>query len=128
MSDPVRNPEDRFSHNEAHMFTRKNYKAFPLIFIILLSVLLREPNHGVQRKMISGKFFLIFERINFCLLLYVTKCTMWNYIAPFLCNNSIWKSFLKYERWWTGAVVRASDFGPRGPWFKPRPVHISLWP
>ena len=27
-----------------------------------------------------------------------------------------------------GAVVRASDFGPRGPWFEPRPVHISLWP
>ena len=25
-------------------------------------------------------------------------------------------------------MVRASDFGPRGPWFEPRPVHISLWP
>ena len=24
--------------------------------------------------------------------------------------------------------VRASDFGPRGPLFEPRPVHISLWP
>ena len=22
----------------------------------------------------------------------------------------------------------ALDFGPRGPWFEPRPVHISLWP
>ena len=32
------------------------------------------------------------------------------------------------ERWRSGAVVRASDFGPRGPWFEPRPVHISLWP
>ena len=31
-------------------------------------------------------------------------------------------------RWRSGAVVRASDFGPRGPWFEPRPVHISLWP
>ena len=31
-------------------------------------------------------------------------------------------------RWRNGAVVRASDFGPRGPWFDPRPVHISLWP
>ena len=31
-------------------------------------------------------------------------------------------------RWWSGAVVRASDFGPRGPWFDSRPVHISLWP
>ena len=30
--------------------------------------------------------------------------------------------------WRSGAVVRASDFGPRGPWFEPRPVHISLWP
>ena len=30
--------------------------------------------------------------------------------------------------WQSGAVVRASDFGPRGPWFEPRPVHISLWP
>ena len=25
------------------------------------------------------------------------------------------------ERGRTGAVVRASDFGPRGPWFEPRP-------
>ena len=31
-------------------------------------------------------------------------------------------------RWRRGAVVRASDCGPRGPWFEPRPVHISLWP
>ena len=30
--------------------------------------------------------------------------------------------------WRSGAVVRASDFGPRGPGFEPRPVHISLWP
>ena len=30
--------------------------------------------------------------------------------------------------WRSGAVVRVSDFGPRGPWFEPRPVHISLWP
>ena len=29
-------------------------------------------------------------------------------------------------RWWSGAVVRASDFGPRGPWFEPWPVHILL--
>ena len=29
--------------------------------------------------------------------------------------------------WLSGAVVRASDFEPRGPWFQPRPVHISLW-
>ena len=33
-----------------------------------------------------------------------------------------------FSRWRSGAVVRASDFGPRGPWFEPRPVHISLWP
>ena len=26
------------------------------------------------------------------------------------------------------AFKRASDFGPRGPWFEPRPAHISLWP
>ena len=31
-----------------------------------------------------------------------------------------------FFRWRSGAVVRASDFGPRGPWFEPRPVHISL--
>ena len=30
--------------------------------------------------------------------------------------------------WRSGAVVRVSDFGPRGPWFEPWPVHISLWP
>ena len=28
----------------------------------------------------------------------------------------------------SGAVDRASDFGPRGPWFDSPPVHISLWP
>ena len=26
----------------------------------------------------------------------------------------------------SGAVDRASDFGPRGPWFDSPPVHISL--
>ena len=35
---------------------------------------------------------------------------------------------LSMRRWRSGAVVRASDFGPRGPWFEPWPVHISLWP
>ena len=25
-------------------------------------------------------------------------------------------------------MVRASDFGPRGPWFESRPVCLSLWP
>ena len=36
---------------------------------------------------------------------------------------------VKCFKWWrSGAVVRASDFGPRGPRFEPRPVHISLWP
>ena len=35
------------------------------------------------------------------------------------------KEGLRGER--SGAVVRASDFGPRGPWFESRPVHISLW-
>ena len=33
----------------------------------------------------------------------------------------------KVAEWWP-SVVRASDFGPRGPWFEPWPVHISLWP
>ena len=28
----------------------------------------------------------------------------------------------------SGAVDRASDFGPKGPWFDSPPVHISLWP
>ena len=28
----------------------------------------------------------------------------------------------------SGAVVRASDFGQRGPWVESRPAHISLWP
>ena len=35
---------------------------------------------------------------------------------------------IKVIRWRSGAVVRASDFGPRGPWFEPGPVHISSWP
>ena len=42
------------------------------------------------------------------------------YFASFLVG--------KKEVWRSGAVVRASDFGPRGPWFENRPVHISLWP
>ena len=28
----------------------------------------------------------------------------------------------------SGAADRASDFGPRGPWFDSPLVHISLWP
>ena len=35
---------------------------------------------------------------------------------------------INHLRWRSGAVVRASDFGPSGHWFKPQPVHISLWP
>ena len=54
----------------------------------------------------------------------------------FLCLQNLWgyvnvhffKQFNTHNRWRSGAVVRASDFGPRGPWFEPRPVHISLWP
>ena len=43
-------------------------------------------------------------------------------------NGSIYVGYqLTLLRWRSGAVVRASDFGPRGPWFEPRPVHISLW-
>ena len=30
--------------------------------------------------------------------------------------------------WRSGTVVRLLDFGPRGPWFEPWPVQISLWP
>ena len=29
---------------------------------------------------------------------------------------------------WTGALVRALDFGPRGPWSEPWPVRCLLWP
>ena len=38
------------------------------------------------------------------------------------------ESQINILRWRSGAVVRASDFGPRGPWFEPQPVHILLWP
>ena len=36
--------------------------------------------------------------------------------------------YIKIEGAWTGAVVRVSDFGPRGPGFEPRPgaVRCSL--
>ena len=38
-------------------------------------------------------------------------------------------SYGELQTWWrSGAVIRASDFGSRGPWFEPRLVHISLWP
>ena len=33
-----------------------------------------------------------------------------------------------FNEGWSGSVDRASDFGPRGPWFDSPPVHISLWP
>ena len=33
-----------------------------------------------------------------------------------------------FEKGRSGAVDRASDFGPRGPWFDSPPVHILLWP
>ena len=47
-----------------------------------------------------------------------------------LINNRA-MTFMKaciIPRWRSGAVVRGSDFVPRGPWFETRPVHISLWP
>ena len=40
---------------------------------------------------------------------------------PFSCSTQLREGL-------TGAVVRASDFGPRGPWFDPRPVCLLLWP
>ena len=43
-------------------------------------------------------------------------------------NKTSFLAIMLNARWRSGAVVRASDFGPRGPWFKPRLVHISLWP
>ena len=43
--------------------------------------------------------------------------------------DRFFKGFYHIWVWWrSGAVVRASDFGPRGPWFEPRPMHILLWP
>ena len=48
---------------------------------------------------------------------------------PLYCINPLKSSSPEpVLRWQSGAVVRASDFGQRGPWFDPRPVHISLWP
>ena len=41
------------------------------------------------------------------------------------CDNRVSKCCTKGR---SGAVDRASDFGPRGPWFDSPPVHISLWP
>ena len=65
-----------------------------------LPLLMVQSSHGVQRRMISvDNFFRIFEIIIFLLCC----CYMWpsarcgNYISPFLCVNSIKKSFLKYE-------------------------------
>ena len=43
-------------------------------------------------------------------------------------DNIIFVSKCFRTRWRSGAVVRASDFGPRGTWFEPLPVHNSLWP
>ena len=45
-----------------------------------------------------------------------------------LLEKQVFKSVpRRLERGWSGAVVRASDFRPRGPWFEPRSVRISLW-
>ena len=44
-------------------------------------------------------------------------------------KHQIWTFLTRHKkRWRSGAVVRASDFVPRGPCFEHRPVHISLWP
>ena len=71
MSDLVGNPEDRFSHNKAHIRSRGDSidVGFQLMgeFIFILA-------HGVQRRMISVDNFFVFLRILFfaLLLLFVT--------------------------------------------------------
>ena len=46
---------------------------------------------------------------------------------PDIMDETVPHTFIQSWRR-SGAVVRVLDFGPRGPWFEPRPVHISLWP
>ena len=55
-------------------------------------------NHRVQRRMISVvNFFRIFEIIIFCFVVAIcdleASARCGNYISPFLCAYSIWKSF-----------------------------------
>ena len=54
---------------------------------------------GVQRRMISVVIFFYFEIIIFCFV--VAICDQVHDVEtifhPFLCANSIWKSFRKYE-------------------------------
>ena len=51
------------------------------------------------------------------------KCDVFFYLKIVISFCS-----LNHNRWRSGAVIRASEFGPRGPWFEPLSVHISLWP
>ena len=57
--------------------------------------------YGVQHRMISVDIFFIFLRLLFFCCV-VAICDLVHdvetiYISHFLCVNSIWKSFLKYE-------------------------------
>ena len=58
------------------------------------------PLHRMQRRMISVVIFFVFLDYYFllyCCYMYCPSARCGNYISPFLCANSIWKSFLKYE-------------------------------
>ena len=51
-------------------------------------------------------------------------------ISPLELSDDSVSKFTSLVRAWgrTGAVVRASDFGPRGPWFDSWPLLSLLWP
>ena len=48
-----------------------------------------------MKAVLNGRFFLIIEIKSFCFVVPSTRCG--DITRPMLSNNSIWKSFLKYE-------------------------------
>ena len=79
----VGNPENEFSNEDGQI----------AIYLYDSSVDI------LHRDDFSGQFFRIFGVYYFllccCYMRPSARCGI--YISPFLCANSIWKSFLKYE-------------------------------
>ena len=76
----------------------------------------------------QGHFFTIYFQVLYvlCFTWPRYQVSVYRTIGP-LVNGYVFKGYTKKEGR-SGAVDRASDFGPRGPWFDSPPVHISLWP
>ena len=72
----------------------------------------------------------------------ITEVFLWEKVKTVDFSETIAASDLKFGRHrqlieflkacvgadWRSGLYRASDYGPRGPWFEPQLGHRSLWP